>query len=82
MAEGLDDALAFVDAHGLLDKPKAGVYGVKAELHKSLLAELAGAGLDAEERRFADDQQREAERREFGRVWYEQWLRERDGPKL
>lgn len=79
-AAGLDDALRFVDDNALLEKPKAGVYGViKAEMHKALLAELGGPGLEAEERRFADDQQREGERKEFGKVWYEQWQRERDG---
>ncbi|POR32486.1 Enoyl-CoA hydratase/carnithine racemase [Tolypocladium paradoxum] len=77
VATGLDDALRFVDDNDLLEKPSAGVYGViKAEMHSPLLAELRGPGLDAEERRFAEHQQHEGERKEFGRLWYEQWQRD------
>ncbi|KOS17659.1 Enoyl-CoA delta isomerase 1 [Escovopsis weberi] len=77
-AAGLEHALAFVDERGLRDKAAKGVYGtIRAELYKGLLAELAADGLDAEERRFDEDQRRAGERREFGRVAVEQWRAER-----
>ncbi|PNY29261.1 Enoyl-CoA hydratase/carnithine racemase [Tolypocladium capitatum] len=82
VAAGLDDALRFVRDHDLLEKPKTGVYGrIKTEMHKALLAELSGPGLDAEDKRFDEHERRERERKEFGRVWYEQWKRD-DRAKL
>lgn len=77
-ARGVDDALALIDERKLLEMPKAGVYGViKGELYKDLIAELAGAGLEAEEKRFVEDAAAEDERREFGKVWYEQWVKDK-----
>lgn len=79
-ATGLDDALAFIEKHNLLEKPKAGVYGViKAELYNKLIKELDGEGLETEEKRFDATQERDAERKEFGKVWLEQWKK---GAKL
>lgn len=76
-AGGLDDALAFIKDKSLLEKPKAGVYGtIKTEMYKELVRELKGAGLEAENARFQEDQRKEAERREFGKVWAEQWHKE------
>lgn len=76
-ATSVEDALAFIDKHTLLEKPKAGVYGViKAELYNKLIKELDGAGWDAEEARFAATQEKDAERQEFGKVWYEQWQKD------
>ena len=75
--DGLADALALIETRQLLEKPKAGVYGtIKAELYKDLLGELTGAGLAAQEARFDEDQRKETERREFGKVWYDQWVKE------
>lgn len=79
-ATGLDDALAFIEKYNLLEKPKAGVYGViKAELYNKLIKELDGEGLETEEKRFDATQERDAERKEFGKVWLEQWKK---GSKL
>ncbi|GAO16203.1 uncharacterized protein UV8b_05582 [Ustilaginoidea virens] len=78
----LQDALAFVGDRQLADKPKAGVFGViKTELHKDLLSELRREGVDRQEGRFNDDQRLEAERKEFGKVWYAQWAKD-NKPKL
>lgn len=75
--EGLGDALKFVEERGLVEKPKSGVYGtLKAEMYKDLVDTLSGEGLEAEERRFDVAQKAEGERREFGRVWFEQWSKE------
>ncbi|RFU80413.1 enoyl- hydratase isomerase [Trichoderma arundinaceum] len=74
---GLDDALKFVAEKNLLEKPKAGVYGtIKSEIYKDLIRELGGAGLEVEDNRFKENQQKEAERKEFGKVWVEQWRKE------
>lgn len=74
---GLDDALAFVRDRALLENSKSGVYGViKTEMHSPLLAYLSSPGLEAEDGRFDRDQRAEAERKEFGKVWYDQWLAE------
>jgi len=82
VATGLDDALGFIAQRELTEKPKSGVYGtLKAEMYKDLLQMLSGPGLEAEEARFDADQARTAERKEFGRVWYEQWKKE-DKAKL
>ncbi|KZZ97331.1 Crotonase, core [Moelleriella libera RCEF 2490] len=84
-ASSLDDALAFVADRQLVEKPAAGVYGViKTELHKDLLAELRKEGVDAQELRFQEDQRRESERREFGKVWFQQYTQEekKDKAKL
>ena len=76
-ATNLDDALAFIDKFELLEKAKAGVYGViKHELYNKLVTELDGAGLEAEEVRFLKTQEKDEERKEFGKVWYEQWHKE------
>lgn len=70
----LDEAFAFIGKHALVEKPKAGVYGViKAEIYNKLIKELDGAGFEAEEARFAATQEKDAERQEFAKVWYEQW---------
>ncbi|KAI6781589.1 uncharacterized protein J7T54_005300 [Emericellopsis cladophorae] len=82
VATGLDDVLGFIAQRELAEKPKSGVYGIlKGEMYKDLLQMLSGPGLEAEEARFDADQARNAERREFGRVWYEQWEKE-DKAKL
>ncbi|KHN95504.1 enoyl-CoA hydratase/isomerase family protein [Metarhizium album ARSEF 1941] len=76
-AASVDDALAFVSERQLTEKAKPGVYGViKAELHKDLLRELRKDGVDAEDARFDEDRRRDAERKEFGKVWFEQWSKE------
>lgn len=73
-AKGLDDALKFVEETGLVDKAKSGVYGtLKAEMYKDLVGTLKSPGLDVEEARFDAVQKGEDERKEFGRVWFEQW---------
>ncbi|ODA78116.1 hypothetical protein RJ55_06719 [Drechmeria coniospora] len=83
IATSLDDALKFIADRDLLSKPKAGVYGViKAEMHKTLIAELKSPGLDAEEARFDQDQRTDGERKEFGKVWYEQWAKDAAKSKL
>ncbi len=75
---GVEDALALVDDRKLLEKAKAGVYGtIKGELYKELVAELAGQGLEREEQRFTDNTAADEERKEFGRVWYEQWVKDK-----
>ncbi|UNI24679.1 hypothetical protein JDV02_010409 [Purpureocillium takamizusanense] len=75
--DGVAEALAFIAERELLEKPKRGVYGtIKAEMYKGLIGEIAGAGLVAGEKRFDEDQKREADRREFGKVWYEQWAKD------
>ncbi|KAL6693296.1 ClpP/crotonase-like domain-containing protein [Trichoderma pleuroticola] len=74
---GLDDALKFVAERQLLEKPKKGVYGtIKAEMYKDLVRELKGAGLEAEMERFQNDQRSAAERKEFGKVFVEQWRKD------
>lgn len=74
---GLEDALKFVAEKQLLEKPKKGVYGtIKREIYKELVKELSGAGLEVEESRFKEDMRKEAERKEFGKVWAEQWRKE------
>ncbi|KAL7794226.1 ClpP/crotonase-like domain-containing protein [Trichoderma ceciliae] len=74
---GLDDALEFIAERNLLEKPQKGVYGtIKAEIYKDLIKELGGLGLEAEDDRFKEDQRKEAERREFGKVWVEQWQKD------
>ncbi|UKZ68326.1 uncharacterized protein TrAtP1_009365 [Trichoderma atroviride] len=77
LAGGLEDALKFVAERQLLEKPKKGVYGtIKREIYKDLVKELTGAGLELEEARFKEDTRKEAERKEFGKVWVEQWRKE------
>ncbi|PNP56052.1 hypothetical protein THARTR1_03577 [Trichoderma harzianum] len=74
---GLNDALKFVAERQLLEKPKKGVYGtIKAEMYKDLVRELKGAGLEAEMERFQNDQRSAAERKEFGKVFVEQWRKD------
>ncbi|KAH7320806.1 ClpP/crotonase-like domain-containing protein [Stachybotrys elegans] len=77
IASSLGDALAFIASRQLTDKPKSGIYPVlKAEMHHQLIAFLDQPGLDADEARFQDTQKREHERKEFGKVWYEQWQKD------
>lgn len=74
---GLDDALRFVKERNLLEKPQKGVYGtIKAEIYKDLIKELKGAGLEVEDERFKNELRREAERKEFGKVFVEQWRKD------
>ncbi|CAH0045418.1 unnamed protein product [Clonostachys solani] len=81
--EGVESALKFIDARGIEDKGKTGVYGViKAEMYKDLVRMLKGPGLEAEDARFDAAQENERERKEFGKVWYEQWQRENQKAKL
>ncbi|KFA74711.1 hypothetical protein S40288_03955 [Stachybotrys chartarum IBT 40288] len=73
-ATSLDEALAFAEEKALKDKNATGVYGVlKAEMYKDLLAFMQAPTMQAEEARFAAEEERERERREFGKVWFEQW---------
>ncbi|KAL7926383.1 ClpP/crotonase-like domain-containing protein [Trichoderma austrokoningii] len=75
---GLEDALRFVAERQLLEKPKKGVYGtIKREIYRNLVRELSGAGLEGEEARFKEDSRKEAERKEFGKVWVEQWKKDK-----
>ncbi|KAM0428595.1 hypothetical protein ACHAPT_006956 [Fusarium lateritium] len=77
VATGLEDALAFVKERDLVAKCKTGVYGVlKAEMHSGLIEFLKSPTIEAHEKRFEDAQASENERKEFGKVWYEQWLKE------
>uniref|UniRef100_A0A0B7KLS3 Uncharacterized protein n=1 Tax=Bionectria ochroleuca TaxID=29856 RepID=A0A0B7KLS3_BIOOC len=81
--EGVESALKFIDARGIEDKGKTGVYGViKAEMYKDLVRMLKSPGLEAEDARFDAAQENERERKEFGKVWYEQWQRENQKAKL
>ncbi|KAG6137758.1 hypothetical protein E4U23_001588 [Claviceps purpurea] len=76
-ASSLQDCLAFIAERQLTEKASTGVYGtIKAELHRDLLRELRVEVVQVEEERFQEVQRREGERREFGKVWYEQWVRE------
>ena len=78
--KGLEDALAFVEMKGLKEKAKTRVYGVlKAEMYKRLVAVLEGPEMEADEVRFNQMSHVEDERKEFGRVWYEQWQKEHEG---
>ncbi|KAH7153308.1 ClpP/crotonase-like domain-containing protein [Dactylonectria macrodidyma] len=86
IADGLyekpEDLLTFVSERDLVSKPKSGIYGVlKAEMYHDLVNYLKTPGLDAHEARFDEAQGLEEERKEFGKVWYEQWLKE-SKPKL
>lgn len=75
--KGLDDLLRFIREKELIDKSKSGVYGVlKMEMYASLIETMKGPAMEAHEARFEDAQSREGERKEFGKVWYEQWLKE------
>lgn len=75
--KGLDSVLEFVKERDLTAKPKSGVYGtLKAEMYKELIAFLKSPTMEVEEARADAEQQAEAERMEFGRVWYDQWSKE------
>lgn len=79
---GIDDALAMIRDRALVEKSRSGVYGViKAELYSPLVRYLSSPGLEAEDARFDEDQRAEAERKEFAKVWYDEWLNE-SKPKL
>ncbi|KAF4471427.1 enoyl- hydratase isomerase [Fusarium albosuccineum] len=75
--QGVDDLLKFVKDKELMTKSKSGVYGVlKAEMYTRLVEFMQSPTMEAHEKRFDDTQARESERQEFGKVWYEQWLKE------
>ncbi|KAK7421560.1 hypothetical protein QQZ08_009905 [Neonectria magnoliae] len=77
IAEKPEDLLAFIAGRDLTTKAKSGVYGVlKAEMYHELIDYMKTPGLEGHEARFDEAQAHEAERREFGKVWYEQWLKE------
>ena len=81
-ASVLDAGLKFVADHALLEKPRSGIYGtLKAEMYKGLVAEMSGDTMQTELKRADDDMAADAERKEFGKVWYEQWTKE-DKAKL
>lgn len=74
---GLESVLGFVEARGLVEKPKSGVYGtLKGEMYKDLVAFLKSPTMEVEEARFDAEQAAQGERREFGKVWVEQWKKE------
>ncbi|KAG6015184.1 hypothetical protein E4U54_004018 [Claviceps lovelessii] len=75
-ASTLQECLDFIAERQLLEKPKAGVYGViKTELHSDLLRVLRKEGVARGEERFQEDQLREGERKEAGRLWVEKWAK-------
>ena len=77
LAEGVDGLVKFVEKKELTAKPKSGVYGVlKAEMHKDLIEFLKSPGKEMEEQRFEAGRAADDERKEFGKVWYEQWLKD------
>lgn len=77
IAEKPEDVLAFIAERDLATKAKSGVYGVlKAEMYHELIDYMKAPGLEGHDARFDETQAREAERSEFGKVWYEQWLKE------
>lgn len=84
LAEGVDDLVKFVNGKELGKKASTGVYGtLKAEMYKDLVGFLQTPGLEGEEGRFEEQRARDDERREFGKVWYEQWVKEnKDKAKL
>lgn len=45
-------------------------------MYKDLIAFMKSPTLEIEEGRFDADQAAEAERREFGKVWYGQWSKD------
>lgn len=78
VATSLDEALAFIADRKLTEKAKAGYYGViKSEMHKDLLAQLSGDGLDLEEQRFQQVQESDADRKNSGQSWFEKWQKEK-----
>lgn len=79
VAESVDDLVEFVTKKDLVSKPEAGVYGtLKAEMYHELVNFMRGPGLEMHEARFDDGQVREGDRVEFGKVWYEQWLKDKE----
>ncbi|KAF5020584.1 hypothetical protein F66182_7389 [Fusarium sp. NRRL 66182] len=75
--KGLEDLLRFIEEKELVDKSKSGVYGVlKMEMYAGLVEFMKGPTMEAHSKRFDEAQEREGERQEFGKVWYEQWLKE------
>ena len=73
----LADALKFINARQLVEMPKSGVYGaLKAEMWKDLILYLKNPTMDDEERRFEAVQRADGERREFGKVWLEERVKE------
>jgi enoyl-CoA hydratase/carnithine racemase len=78
-ATSLEEALDWIEARKLkeLGTTKEGIYTLlKAEMYKDLIAFMEQPGLGENEARFAAMVKKEAERREFGKVWYEQWQKD------
>ncbi|KAL4727220.1 hypothetical protein ACLX1H_006121 [Fusarium chlamydosporum] len=81
--QGVEDLLRFIKEKELIDKSKSGVYGVlKMEMYAGLIEFMKGPAMEAHEKRFDEAQAREGERKEFGKVWYEQWLKDNTKAKL
>lgn len=75
--QGVEDLLSFIKEKELTEKNKSGVYGVlKMEMYAGLIETMKGPAMEAHEKRFEEAQAREGERMEFGKVWYEQWLKD------
>lgn len=77
VAEKPEDVFAFIAERDLTNKAKTGVYGVlKAEMYHELIEYLKSPGLEMHDARLAETRARDDERKEFGKVWYEQWLKD------
>lgn len=76
----VEDAIKFIEGRGLQNLAKTGVYGtLKAEMYKDLIDMLKSPGYEHEEARFESTQKSEDERKEFGKVWVEQWKKDNKG---
>lgn len=82
--DGITSLVKFAEEKDLVGKGKSGVYGtLKAEMYKDIITFLKSPTMEAEERRFDEARGLEEERKEFGKVWYEQWLKDnKEKPKL
>ncbi|KAF4984532.1 hypothetical protein FZEAL_308 [Fusarium zealandicum] len=77
VAQGVEDLLKFIKERELEGKCKSGIYGaMKREMYGGLLDFLKSPGMEFNEKRFDGEQAAEEERKEFGKVWYEQWLKD------
>ena len=77
VAEKPEDLFTFIKERDLTAKAKTGVYSVlKAEMYHELIEYLKSPGLEMHEARLADARAQDDERKEFGKVWYEEWLKE------
>ncbi|KAI5456547.1 ClpP/crotonase-like domain-containing protein [Mariannaea sp. PMI_226] len=77
IAEKLDDVLAFIKERDLTSKAKTGVYSVlKTEMYHDLLEYMKSPGTEMHVARLEDQRAKDDERKEFGKVWYEQWLKD------